>query len=103
MEVAEHDAHREEHDVAWVPSEEAYKFDHLGEAKHEDKLSPEGISPVLQFPVTRRPPATQEQQRVNEKGERREGGEMNGVGTPFLLAAERVSFSSSNEMRAVSS
>lgn len=88
MEIAKKDRNWQEDDVSGVLAEEAHKLDNLGEAKHEDDLgNQEGVA-VGGRPLSRRPPARVEHEGVEDKGQRGEGGNMQGVGAPRLLAVE---------------
>lgn len=86
MKIAKEDRNWQEDDVSGVLAEEAHELDHLGEAEHEDDLgNQEGVA-VGGRPLGRRPPARIEHERVEDKGQRGEGGNMQGIGAPGLLA-----------------
>lgn len=85
MEVTEDDRDREEHDVTRVPAEQANQFYYLGKTKHEGNFHPEQNVPIPGLPVFRTPPAREEQERINDEGQRSEGGNMQGVRAPRLL------------------
>lgn len=96
VKVAKGDGDREEHEVTGVPNEEANKLHHLGEAKHEGKLSPERILAACLIPPNGSLPASQQQKRVNDKRQGCECGKVEGVGAPWLLPSESISSVSSH-------
>lgn len=89
MKISEKDRDGEEHDVAWVSHEETDKFDDLGKPEHEDDLRPEGILPACGIPVCRCLPERENDEWVHHKSQGREGGDMQRICAPRLLAVTR--------------
>jgi hypothetical protein len=85
MKIAEEDGYREEHDVAWLSSEETNQLDEFGEREHKYELRPKRLSAGLHIPSFRAPPKRKQQERVNNEGNRRKGGEVQGIRAPRLL------------------
>lgn len=92
MEISKDDGDGNKDDIARVSQQKSHELDKLGEAKHEDELGPEGVVSVLDMPLSRRPPARGKQKRVDDKGQRGKGREVEGVGAPRLLSAVQVIF-----------
>ena len=86
MEVAEDNRHRQEHNVAWVLPEQSNKLDDLGEAEHENELSPERTLSGFHVPIGGGPPAGREQKGVDQEGKGRESRQVQRVRAPRLLA-----------------
>ena len=85
MEIAKKDRHGQEDNIARVLSEEPHQLHDLGEAKHEDDLSrQEGVA-VGGRPLRSGSPARVQEEWIDGKRQRREGGEVKGVCAPWLL------------------
>lgn len=99
MEVSKNDGKGQEEEIGGVPLEESHELDHLGKGKHEDELSPEGVSAACEIPVRSRPPARRQKKGVNGKRQGGEGCNVEGVGAPGLLSDPGVRFRSQAQLK----
>ena len=90
MKISEEDRHRKEHHVARVPLKQPHQLDYFGEGEHEDQLGPDSVFAVFHVPIGCRPPAARHNERIEGKGKRREGCNVQRICAPPLLSVTKA-------------
>lgn len=85
MAPAEDNGDGQENDVARVAAEETHELDNLGEAEDEDNLCPKSLLAALHVPVGGTLPESEDDEGVEDEGQRREGSDVKSIGAPRLL------------------
>ena len=78
-----------------MASEETDQFDHLGESEDEYDLGPEQLLSGVRLPALSTPPKSKDNQGIEDKCDRGEGRNVQGVGRPPLLPVGVAAISTS--------